>query len=187
MYKCAPNVYVICGPTAVGKGTVIREILTQCENIWLSVSATTRSPRPGEINGKDYFFVTDTQFIEMIEQNNMLEWAVVHKKHRYGTPAPAVNEALISGKTVILEVDIAGARQIRKSLPDATQIFIAPPSWADLESRLRGRGTEAPVEQERRLETARVEMQAQNEFDYVVTNDSVANATRRILQIMQAS
>lgn len=178
------KVFVVCGPTAVGKGTVLKEVFAQLENAWYSVSATTRAPRPGEINGVHYYFLSDAEFTELVTAGQMLEWATVHKVHRYGTPAAPVYRAMLAGKTVILEVDLEGARQIRQTMPSAPQIFIAPPSWEELSARLIGRGTENPAEQQRRLETAKVELAASDEFDYLVVNDTVANATAQILQII---
>lgn len=178
---------VISGPTAVGKGTVLAELRKRAPEIEYSVSATTRSPRPGEIDGVHYYFVTAERFDELIASGEMLEWALVHGLHRYGTPRGPVAQAIAAGKRIILEVDLDGARQIRKSLPEARQIFIAPPSFEELVSRLRGRGTEDPAEQARRLETARVELAAQDEFDAVVVNDDVANATAHLLHIINES
>ncbi len=179
-------VFVIAGPTAVGKGTVLQEVMRQRPDLWYSVSATTRASRPGEIDGQHYYFITDTEFDQLIAEHKMLEWAVVHKVHRYGTPVEPINEALAAHKSVILEVDLAGARQVRQSMPQAVQIFIAPPSWEELERRLLTRGTEDAAEQARRLETAKAELAAQDEFDYVVINDSVANATQQIVQIIDS-
>ena len=180
----AVPVFVIAGPSGVGKGTVLREFMSRAPDCWVSISATTRPPRPGEVDGIHYYFVSDSRFDEMIVGNELLEWAVVHGKHRYGTPRLPVEEAVAAGKTVILEVDLAGARQIRHSLPEAQQIFLLPPSWEELEHRLRGRGTESPEQIERRLATARTEMEAQSEFDMVVRNDSVSRATDELLHIM---
>ncbi len=180
----AVPVFVIAGPSGVGKGTVLREFMSRAPDCWVSISATTRPPRPGEVDGIHYYFVSDNRFDEMIVGNELLEWAVVHGKHRYGTPRLPVEEAVAAGKTVILEVDLAGARQIRHSLPEAQQIFLLPPSWEELEHRLRGRGTESPEQIERRLATARTEMEAQSEFDMVVRNDSVSRATDELLHIM---
>ncbi len=180
----AVPVFVIAGPSGVGKGTVLREFISRAPDCWVSISATTRPPRPGEVDGIHYYFVSDNRFDEMIVGNELLEWAVVHGKHRYGTPRLPVEEAVAAGKTVILEVDLAGARQIRHSLPEAQQIFLLPPSWEELEHRLRGRGTESPEQIERRLATARTEMEAQSEFDMVVRNDSVSRATDELLHIM---
>ncbi|XCB30100.1 guanylate kinase [Arcanobacterium hippocoleae] len=178
------RIFVICGPTAVGKGTILKEVLTRLDHAWYSVSATTRDARPGEINGKHYYFLSEDEFSALVAAKQMLEWATVHKINRYGTPAVPVYEAIAAGKTVILELDLAGARQVRKSMPDVPQIFVAPPSWEELKSRLVGRATESCEEQERRLNTAKCEIAAQNEFDYVVINDTVANATAKILQII---
>lgn len=180
----AVPVFVIAGPSGVGKGTVLHEFISRAPDCWVSISATTRPPRPGEVDGVHYYFVSDERFDEMIAGNELLEWAVVHGKHRYGTPRLPVEEAVAAGRTVILEVDLAGARQIRHSLPEAQQIFLLPPSWEELEHRLRGRGTESSEQIERRLATARTEMEAQSEFDMVVRNDSVSRATDELLHIM---
>ncbi|WP_407640828.1 guanylate kinase [Arcanobacterium ihumii] len=181
------SAFVVSGPTAVGKGTILKNVLSKTDKLWYSVSATTRSPRPGEVDGKDYFFVSSEEFDSLVESGGMLEWATVHRVHRYGTPRKAVEEAMAAGKKVILEVDLDGARQIRHSMPEALQIFIAPPSWEELKHRLVGRATEGKEEQERRLETAKTELAAQSEFDVVIINDSVADATAQILQILGIS
>ncbi|MFC5370096.1 guanylate kinase [Arcanobacterium bovis] len=181
------SVFVVCGPTAVGKGTVLKEVFRRGTNLWYSVSATTRPARPGEIDGRDYFFVSNEEFDALVAAGDMLEWAVVHKVHRYGTPRKPVERAMEAGKTVILEVDLDGARQIRKTMPEVKQIFIAPPSWEELKARLIGRATECAEEQARRLETAKTELDAQGEFDVVVVNDSVADATEQILHILGIS
>ncbi|MDP9832371.1 guanylate kinase [Trueperella abortisuis] len=178
--------FVLTGPTAVGKGTVIAELRKRLPSLWFSISATTRSPRPGEVGGVNYYFVTHDEFDRLVAEGRMLEWALVHGLNKYGTPRGPVEEALAEGRTVLLEVDLAGARQIRQSMPEAYQIFLAPPSWEDLEARLRGRGTEGEEEQLRRLETAKVELAAEGEFDEVVVNETVAQATEDILKIMRA-
>lgn len=180
------SVFVVCGPTAVGKGTIIRQLLAQADDVWLSVSATTRAPRPGEVDGKDYYFVTPERFDELVASGGMLEWATVHKVHRYGTPREPVAQAVANGLNVILEVDLDGARQVRKSMPEATHIFIAPPTFEDLAKRLETRGTESMEERERRLETAKVELAAESEFDYVVVNDEVARATESLLTLIRS-
>ena len=184
MQRDVVPIFVIGGPSGEGKGTVLREFMSRAPDCWVSISATTRPPRPGEIDGIHYHFVSEDRFDEMIAGNELLEWAVVHGKHRYGTPRGPVEEAAAAGRTVILEVDLAGARQIRHSLPEAQQIFLLPPSWEELEHRLRGRGTESPEQIERRLVTARTEMEAQSEFDMIVRNDSVSRATDELLHIM---
>lgn len=167
---------VLAGPTAVGKGTVVAALRERYPHLLVSVSATTRAPRPGELNGVHYYFVSPAQFDSMIEGGEMLEWALVHGKNKYGTPRGPVDEALAAGKPVLLEIDLAGARQVRVNRPDAQFIFLAPPSWEELEHRLIGRGTEGQEERERRLATARVEMEAASEFDHVVINDDVERA-----------
>jgi guanylate kinase len=177
---------VLAGPTAVGKGTVVKYILEHYPNVHLSVSATTRSPRPGEIEGESYFFLSHDEFDQMIESGNMLEYAVVHGLNKYGTPKQPVMAALAAGQQVILEIDIQGARQVKASMPEAKLVFIAPPSWDELVKRLQGRGTETPEEQSRRLETAKLELAAQSEFDYVVINDEVARCASEVVDLMQA-
>lgn len=169
----------------MGKGTIVKPLLKADPELWLSVSATTRAPRPGEIDGYHYRFVDDDEFDHLVSSGQMLEWAVVHGKHRYGTPRQPVLDALAHGIIPILEVDLAGARQIRESLPEAPQIFLKPPSWEELEKRLRGRGTETEEQIERRLETARIELAAESEFDYVVVNDEVARATSELLHFIR--
>ncbi len=177
---------VIAGPTAVGKGTVVRQILEKNRTVRLSVSATTRVPRPGEQDGVDYFFLSHEEFDQMIENGEMLEYAVVHGVNKYGTPRKPVQEALNKGFQVVLEIDIQGARQVKKSMPDALLVFIAPPSWQELERRLASRATESTEEQKRRLETARIELMAQSEFDEIVINEDVAKCADEVLDLMQA-
>ncbi len=174
----------MAGPTAVGKGTISANIRARYPEIWLSVSATTRDPRPGEVEGVNYFFVGPTKFHEMVEDGELLEWAVVHGQNSYGTPRAAVEAQLNAGIPALLEIDLQGARQVKESMPDAQFIFLAPPSWEELVRRLVGRGTETKEEQERRLETARVELAAQSEFDHVVINDDIERATDEIISLM---
>ena len=169
---------VLAGPTAVGKGTVVAALLKRYPHLRVSVSATTRHPRPGEVNGVHYYFVSPEEFDSMIEGGEMLEWALVHGTNKYGTPRGPVDAALAAGEPVLLEIDLAGARQVRANRPDAQFIFLAPPSW--VERRLVGRGTEGPEERERRLATARVEMDAASEFDHVVINDDIDRAVREL-------
>ncbi|MFM6965810.1 MAG: guanylate kinase [Rhodoluna sp.] len=177
---------VLAGPTAVGKGTVVKYILEHYPNVHLSVSATTRAPRPGEVEGESYYFLSHEQFDELIASGDMLEYAVVHGQNKYGTPKQPVLAALQSGKPVILEIDIQGARQVKASMPEAKLVFIAPPSWDELVKRLQGRGTESEEEQARRLETAKAELAAQSEFDHVVINDEVARCASEVVDLMQA-
>lgn len=176
---------VVAGPTAVGKGTVIAHILENHPEIHLSVSATTRQPRPGEVDGVNYFFLTHEQFDELIAQGQMLEYAVVHGHNKYGTPKQPVIEALERGELVLLEIDIQGARQVKQAMPEANLVFIAPPSWEELVRRLTSRGTESTEEQQRRLTTAREELSAQSEFDHVVINEKVAECATQVLDLMQ--
>lgn len=177
---------VIAGPTAVGKGTVIKYILQHYPQVKLSVSATTRAPRPGEVDGVSYHFLTMEQFDKNITEGKMLEYAVVHGTNKYGTLRQPVEDALAAGDQIILEIDLQGARQVKQAMPEANLVFIAPPSWDELVHRLTGRGTESAEEQARRLETAREELAAQSEFDHVVINDEVAECARRIVELMQA-
>ncbi len=178
---------VLAGPTAVGKGTVAAFIRENFADISLSVSATTRPPRPGEVEGVHYFFVSDDEFDRMIAAHELLEYATVHNAYRYGTPLAPIVRANEQGRLVLLEIDLAGARQVRASLPDARLIFLEPPSWDELVRRLVGRGTESAEEQERRLATARVELAARGEFDYVIVNDSVERAAKSVVELMRAN
>lgn len=171
---------VLAGPTAVGKGTVAAHIKAHHPGILLSVSATTRAPRPGEVEGEHYFFVDDAEFDRLIASGELLEHATVHNKHRYGTPKAPIDAALAEGRTVLLEIDLQGARQVRAAAPDATLIFLLPPSWDELVQRLVGRGTEDEEERTRRLRTARRELASQGEFDYLVVNDEVARAAEEV-------
>lgn len=175
---------VLAGPTAVGKGTVAGYIREHHPDVLLSVSATTRGPRPGEIDGVHYYFVDDAGFDGLIARGELLEWAQVHNASRYGTPRPPVEAALASGRSVLLEIDLQGARQVRAAMPDAVLVFLLPPSWEELVRRLIGRGTESPEEQARRLETARVELAAQDEFDELVVNDDVSRAAQEVVDLL---
>ena len=175
---------VLAGPTAVGKGTVSADIRARYPEVWLSVSATTRPPRPGEQDGRHYHFVDPATFDAMIASGELLEWAVVHGHHRYGTPRRAVEEALAAGRPALLEIDLQGARQVRRSMPESRFVFLAPPSWDELVRRLVGRGTETPEERERRLATATRELAAESEFDVTIVNDDVHRATDELVQCM---
>lgn len=176
---------VLAGPSAVGKSTVVRRLRDVVPNLWFSVSATTRSPRPGEVSGRDYYFVSRDEFDRMIAEGELLEWAEVHGGlQRSGTPKAPVSDALADGRPVLVEVDLAGARAIRQRLPEATLVFLAPPSWEVLVDRLSGRGTEPPEVVSRRLETAREELAAQHEFDHVVVNDDVERAVGELVSLL---
>jgi len=180
-----PAVTVLAGPTAVGKGTVSQYIRDHYPQVVLSVSATTRQPRPGELDGVHYSFLTHDQFDELIEQGEMLEWAEVHGLNKYGTRRDTVEAAIAHGQHVLLEIDLQGARQVRETMPEAIFVFLAPPNWDELVRRLVGRGTESIDEQRRRLETAKLELAAEPEFDAVIVNDTVGQASARLVDVMQ--
>lgn len=154
--------------------------------VWISVSATTRPPRPGEVDGVHYRFVSKGEFDRMIAAGELLEWAVVHGRHRYGTPRPPVAEALAQGRPALLEIDLQGARQVRETMPEAQFVFLAPPSWEELVRRLVGRGTESDAERSRRLETAREELAAEAEFDATIVNHEVREAADELVALMTA-
>lgn len=175
---------VLAGPTAVGKGTVSADLRARYPRVWLSVSATTRPPRPGEVDGVHYHFVSPEKFDAMIDGGELLEWAVVHGKNRYGTPRRPVEERLAAGEPALLEIDLQGARQVRTTMPEAQFVFLAPPSFEELVRRLVGRGTEDAEERARRLRTARVELAAESEFDHVIVNDDVRRATDELVGLM---
>ena len=175
---------VLAGPTAVGKGSVSADIRAHHPEVWISVSATTRSPRPGEENGVHYWFVSAEEFDRMVEGDELLEWAVVHGTHRYGTPRQPVEEALAAGVPALLEIDLQGARQVHAALPDSLMVFLAPPSWDELVRRLVGRGTEGQEERERRLATARRELAAESEFDVTVVNAEIHDAAEELVALM---
>lgn len=175
---------VLAGPTAVGKGTVSADLRARYPQVWLSVSATTRAPRPGEMDGVHYHFVSTEEFDALEASGEMLETALVHGRNRYGTPRRPVEERLAAGEPALLEIDLQGARKVRETMPDAQFVFLAPPSFEELERRLVGRGTEDAEERERRLATARVELAAESEFDHVIVNDDVHRATDELVSLM---
>jgi guanylate kinase len=175
---------VLAGPTAVGKGSVSADIRRHHPEIWISISATTRAPRPGEVHGVHYWFVSEAEFDRMVDDDELLEWAVVHGRARYGTPRAPVEEALTAGRLALLEIDLQGARQVRAAMPGALFVFLAPPSWDELVRRLVGRGTESPEERERRLTTARLELAAEPEFDAVVVNREIHAAAEELVALM---
>ncbi|MDR0950196.1 MAG: guanylate kinase [Candidatus Ancillula sp.] len=183
-----PDLVVLAGPTAVGKGTVSRRLVEKYPQVYLSVSATTRDPRPGEIDGVHYHFLTRSQFDQKIDENEFLEWAVVHQENKYGTLKQPIIEANKQGRPALLEIDLQGARKVRQVLANSNfktrLVFLAPPTFEELITRLGMRGTESREERERRLETARVEMRAEDEFDDVIVNDDVDVAVHQLAQIM---
>jgi guanylate kinase len=179
------RVLVLSGPSAVGKSSVVRCLRDRVPELYFSVSATTRAPRPGEVDGVDYHFVTPDDFQRLIEDGGLLEWADIHGGlHRSGTPAQPVRDAARSGRPVLIEVDLAGARAIKRAMPEAFTVFLAPPSWADLESRLKTRGTESADVMARRLATASEEMAAQGDFDAVVVNSELESACAELVALL---
>ena len=175
---------MFAGPTAVGKGTVVERLRAEHPEVWVSISMTTRPQRPGETEGVHYYFVDAMRFAELEADGAFLETAKVHGQFMYGTPKAPVLEHLRLGIPALLEIDLAGARQVRETMPDALFVFLAPPSFAELERRLLGRGTEGPAERERRLETARTELAAEAEFDVVIINDTVERAAAELAETM---
>ncbi|HZL75023.1 MAG TPA: guanylate kinase [Propionibacteriaceae bacterium] len=180
----SPRLTVVSGPTAVGKGTVVTRLSKEHPEIFVSVSVTTRPPRPGEIDGVHYHFVSADEFDALISESALLEWATVHGVHRYGTPRAPVVQAIAHGRPALLEIDLQGARQVRSSWPEAQFVFLAPPSWEELVRRLVGRGTESVAQQDRRLHTAREEMAAQTEFDHVVVNGEIGQAVKDLVALV---
>ena len=179
---------IISGPAGVGKGTVEARMLQDHPEVWVSVSATTRAPRLGEVDGVNYHFMTDSDFVAMQERGGFLETAVVHGMARYGTPLQPVLDHLAQGVPTLLEIDIQGVRRVRERASELglelLTVFIAPPSFDELVRRLAGRGTETAQQQERRLQTARVELAAEDEFDVVIVNDEVDRAAEQLWQLM---
>jgi guanylate kinase len=175
---------VLAGPTAVGKGTVAAEVRDTHPEVWISVSATTRRPRPGEEDGVHYWFVADEEFDRMVADGELLEWALVHQSARYGTPRRPVERALAEGRPAMLEIDLQGARQVRETMPEALFVFLKPPSWEELVRRLVGRGTESAEERARRLDTAQDELAAEAEFDVTIVNHEVHAAADELVALM---
>jgi guanylate kinase len=180
------KVFVITGPSGVGKGTLIRALLERVPELELSVSATTRPPRPGEEDGVDYHFMSESEFDEAVGRGDFVEHAR-YSGRRYGTLRSELDRRLDRGKPVVLEIEVQGARQVRRTMPSAIQVFIAPPSLEALRARLIGRGTDHPDEVQRRLDVAREEIAAQPEFAHVVVNDRLERAVEELADIVQRS
>ncbi|MCC6495302.1 MAG: guanylate kinase [Propionibacteriaceae bacterium] len=178
------DVTVISGPTAVGKGTVVQALRAQHPELWVSVSATTRAPRPTEVDGVHYLFVSEAEFDQLVATDGLLEWALVHGTDRYGTPVAPVRAAIAAGRRVILEIEVQGARQVKQRMPEVRTVFIAPPSWEALKQRLVGRGTETPEQMARRLRTAEAELAIASEFDHVVVNDDLGTAVAELVELL---
>ena len=175
---------ILTGPSGVGKGTVIKEILGKEKNFWLSISATTREPREGEMDGENYYFLNKEKFKEMIEQNLFLEWAQFAGNY-YGTPLNSVNEKIKNGLTVLLEIEVEGARQIKNKFPNSLSIFLLPPNREELERRRRNRGTENEEAIKKRLSRANYEISVSNQFDFSLTNPNVNETAKKIINLIK--
>ncbi|MDO5092592.1 MAG: guanylate kinase [Propionibacteriaceae bacterium] len=179
-----PSVWIISGPSGVGKGTVCARVSELHPEVHIPVSVTTRPPRPGEINGISYHFITQPQFEELKAAGELLESAQVHGRHYYGTPRSDVTRAVADGRKVLLEIDLQGARQVKRNMPEARLVFLAPPSWEELIRRLKGRGTEDDSAVARRLRTAEAELAAQREADFLLINDRLEDTVQALVSLL---
>lgn len=179
------SLFIISGPSGAGKGTLVDRLVARVPRLWVSVSATTRPPRPGEVDGVDYVFLTPEEFDRRVEAGEFLEWAEVHG-NRYGTLRSAVEEHLAEGMDVILEIDPQGASQVKEQVPESVLVFITAPSLSELERRIRHRGAETDEQVRTRLETAEKELRLVGTYDHVVENDDVAPATERLAGIVES-
>ena len=183
--KNLKKLIIITGPSGVGKGTVVKELLDRNKDIWLSISATTRNPRIGEKDGENYYFISDEKFKDMIDKKEFLEWAQFAGNY-YGTPLSTVNEKIEKGFIVLLEIEVEGAKQIKEKFPEALSIFLLPPSKAELEKRIRNRGTEKEEAIDRRLSRADYEIASSDEFDFVLTNHDVDETVKEVSKIIKS-
>ena len=179
----AGSLTVITGPSGVGKGSLVNRLLEKHSDIWLSISATTRQPRSGEKNGEQYFFMDREEFMELVEEGGFIEWAEF-AGNLYGTPIKQLREKLEKGIKVILEIELEGARQVQKKFPEAYRVFISPPSFDELEKRIKGRGTDSKQAISKRLLRAKEEMKAQNEFDAIIINNQLSSAVIELESII---
>ena len=183
--KNLKKLIIITGPSGVGKGTVVKELLDKNKDIWLSISATTRNPRIGEKDGENYYFISDARFKDMIDKKELLEWAKFAGNY-YGTPISTVDEKIENGFIVLLEIEVEGAKQIKEKFPDALSIFLLPPSKKELEKRIRGRGTEKEEAINKRLKRANYEIASSNKFDFVLTNHDVDETVKEVFKIIKS-
>ena len=183
--KNLKKLIIITGPSGVGKGTVVKELLDKDKNIWLSISATTRNPRIGEKNGENYYFISDEKFKDMIDKKEFLEWAQFAGNY-YGTPLSSVNEKIEMGFIVLLEIEVEGAKQIKEKFPEALSIFLLPPNKEELEKRIRNRGTEKEDAINKRLSRANFEIASSDKFDFVLTNHDVKETVKGVLKIIKS-
>ena len=183
--KNLKKLIIITGPSGVGKGTVVKELLDRNKDIWLSISATTRIPRIGEKDGENYYFISDEKFKDMIDKKEFLEWAQFAGNY-YGTPLSTVNEKIEKGFIVLLEIEVEGAKQIKEKFPEALSIFLLPPSKAELEKRIRNRGTEKEEAIDRRLSRANYEIASSDQFDFVLTNHDVDETVKEVFKIIKS-
>ncbi len=180
------DIFVISAPSGTGKTTLVRLLLSRFPTLSFSISYTTRLPRPGEVDGQHYFFVSEKEFKRSIARGEMLEWAKVYG-HYYGTPLHFVKEKIAAGKDVILDIDIQGAQEVKKKIPEAILIFIIPPSWEELQRRITNRSTDSLEVIKKRLKAARKEIKVARDFDYIVINDILENALQELTSIIQAT
>ena len=179
------NLFIISGPSGAGKGTLVRHLLNRVPDVWCSISATTRAPREGEVEGREYHFLTDEEFDSLIEQDGLLEWADVHGR-RYGTPRSEVEARMAAGESVVLEIDPQGAFQVKRRRPDAILVFVMPPTMTELRSRLEKRGTETDAQIEGRLRAAKGEVEQVPHYDVVIVNDDLPTAVDELVSCVES-